>query len=116
MLRQSRLYRPSLTRTWGLLGSSTSTSTSHNTSTRRHFSCLLNAQRSRLVLPHTSIRHCSSYEDAEMNSKHLEASHERIFENNRQWVKDMKEADAEFFVKLGEGQSPEYLYVHDPDA
>jgi carbonic anhydrase len=48
-----------------------------------------------------------------MTSKHLETSHERIFENNRQWVKDMMEADSDFFVKLGEGQNPEYLYVYD---
>jgi carbonic anhydrase len=46
-----------------------------------------------------------------MSSKHLETSHQRIFDNNRRWVETMKAEDPDFFVKLGSGQNPEYLSV-----
>jgi carbonic anhydrase len=46
-----------------------------------------------------------------MSSKHLETSHQRIFDNNRRWVETMKAEDPDFFVKLGAGQNPEYLFV-----
>lgn len=49
--------------------------------------------------------------DDDMASKHLETSHQRIFDNNRKWVAKMKDEDPEFFVKLGSGQSPEYLFA-----
>ncbi|THC87271.1 hypothetical protein EYZ11_013282 [Aspergillus tanneri] len=41
----------------------------------------------------------------------LEQSHERIFENNRQWVASKQQNDPEFFTKLAAGQTPEYLRV-----
>jgi carbonic anhydrase len=46
-----------------------------------------------------------------MASTHLGTSHERIFDNNRKWVESMKADDPDFFVKLGSGQNPEYLFV-----
>ncbi|RDW77808.1 carbonic anhydrase-5 [Coleophoma cylindrospora] len=51
-----------------------------------------------------------------MATKHLDDSHERIFENNRKWVEAMKAEDPEFFIKLGSGQSPEYLYIGCSDS
>jgi carbonic anhydrase len=42
-------------------------------------------------------------------SKYLEASHDKIFENNRKWVDEMKKDDPAFFDKLSAGQTPEYL-------
>lgn len=69
------------------------------------------------ILPSLPVtaRFCSSSpQDKDMASKHLEASHERIFENNRKWVDLMKAEDPEFFVKLSAGQSPEYLYARRP--
>jgi carbonic anhydrase len=60
-----------------------------------------------------TVRHCSSTaeDDNGMSSKHLETSHQRIFDNNRKWVETMKAEDPDFFVKLGSGQNPEYLFV-----
>jgi carbonic anhydrase len=60
-----------------------------------------------------TARHCSSTakDDDNMSSKHLETSHQRIFDNNRKWVETMKAEDPDFFVKLGSGQKPEYLFV-----
>jgi carbonic anhydrase len=60
-----------------------------------------------------TVRHCSSTakDDNDMPSKHLETSHQRIFDNNRKWVETMKAEDPDFFVKLGLGQNPEYLFV-----
>ncbi|KAH8591060.1 carbonic anhydrase family protein [Bisporella sp. PMI_857] len=47
---------------------------------------------------------------------HLDASHERIFENNRKWVASMRENDAEYFTKLASGQIPDYLYIGCADS
>ncbi|KAA8649302.1 carbonic anhydrase [Aspergillus tanneri] len=46
----------------------------------------------------------------------LEQSHERIFENNRQWVASKQQNDPEFFTKLAAGQTPEYLYIGCSDS
>ena len=43
--------------------------------------------------------------------EHLEASHERIFENNKKWVESMTENDVDYFQKLSSGQLPDYLCV-----
>ena len=43
-------------------------------------------------------------------------SYEKIFENNRKWIKDKLGQDADFFKKLVEGQSPEYLYIGCSDS
>ena len=42
-------------------------------------------------------------------SQYLDQSHERIFENNRNWVSSKKQEDPAFFEKLAAGQAPEYL-------
>jgi len=43
-------------------------------------------------------------------------SYEQIFENNRQWVAEMKHKDADFFEKLSADQSPDYLYIGCSDS
>lgn len=39
-----------------------------------------------------------------------------IFENNRKWVSDTKNRDADFFQKLSDGQDPQYLYIGCSDS
>jgi carbonic anhydrase len=39
-----------------------------------------------------------------------------LFENNRQWAQRMTERDAEFFTKLTQQQSPEYLWIGCADS
>jgi hypothetical protein len=59
-----------------------------------------------------TAHHCfSTARNLNMASNHLETSNQRIFDNNRKWVESMKAEDADFFVKLGSGQNPEYLFV-----
>ena len=43
-------------------------------------------------------------------------SYETIFENNKKWIQDKLGQDADFFKKLAEGQSPEYLYIGCSDS
>jgi hypothetical protein len=43
--------------------------------------------------------------------KYLQQSHDRIFENNKKWVAEMKGKHPEFFENLSAGQSPEYLWI-----
>ena len=43
-------------------------------------------------------------------------SYETIFENNRKWIEEKLGQDADFFKKLAEGQSPEYLYIGCSDS
>lgn len=40
----------------------------------------------------------------------------RIFENNKEWVKEKLEVDENYFKKLAQGQSPEYLYIGCSDS
>ncbi|KAE8158629.1 carbonic anhydrase [Aspergillus tamarii] len=49
-------------------------------------------------------------------SQYLHQSHERIFQNNRNWVSSKKNEDPEFFEKLSAGQAPEYLYIGCSDS
>ncbi len=46
----------------------------------------------------------------------MAASYEQVFENNKQWVEEMKGSDADFFDKLAEGQQPDYLYIGCSDS
>eukprot|EP01061_Rhynchopus_euleeides_P037820 TRINITY_DN649_c0_g2_i2.p1 TRINITY_DN649_c0_g2~~TRINITY_DN649_c0_g2_i2.p1 ORF type:complete len:251 (+),score=131.07 TRINITY_DN649_c0_g2_i2:58-810(+) len=50
----------------------------------------------------------------------LEVSHDPelkgIVENNKEWVRSVNEVDPTFFEKLGQGQSPKYLYIGCSDA
>jgi len=40
----------------------------------------------------------------------------KIFDNNRTWVSKQLATDAAFFEKLGQGQSPEFLYIGCSDS
>lgn len=40
----------------------------------------------------------------------------QVFENNRQWVNEMKEQDASFFEKLSVDQNPDFLYIGCSDS
>ena len=46
----------------------------------------------------------------------MENSYKKIFENNKKWIEEKKGEDADFFKKLSEGQSPEYLYIGCSDS
>jgi hypothetical protein len=103
MLRNLRLNGPPLTRTLALVG--------HGIGNPIRPLVKLSSRPSPqrlLQSSYISARHCSSSSD-DMASKHLEESHERIFQNNREWVASMKAEDPQFFEKLTTGQSPEYL-------
>ena len=39
-----------------------------------------------------------------------------LFENNRQWAKDIRKADPAFFEKLSKQQSPKYLWIGCSDS
>ncbi len=43
-------------------------------------------------------------------------SYETIFENNIKWIEEKLGQDSDFFKKLAEGQSPEYLYIGCSDS
>ncbi|MDO4225501.1 MAG: carbonic anhydrase [Bergeyella zoohelcum] len=43
-------------------------------------------------------------------------SYKTIFENNQKWIEQKLGEDADFFSKLAEGQSPEYLYIGCSDS
>ncbi len=40
----------------------------------------------------------------------------QLFENNRRWAENRKESDPDFFNKLSEQQSPEYLWIGCSDS
>ncbi|WP_026708163.1 carbonic anhydrase [Flavobacterium frigidarium] len=41
---------------------------------------------------------------------------QKIFDNNKNWVSKQLATDAAFFEKLGQGQSPEFLYIGCSDS
>jgi carbonic anhydrase len=43
--------------------------------------------------------------------RYLQQSHDRIFENNKKWATEQKAKHPEFFEKLAQGQSPDYLWI-----
>lgn len=43
-------------------------------------------------------------------------AYEQLFENNKKWIASMKEKDADFFEKLSQDQSPEFLYIGCSDS
>ena len=43
-------------------------------------------------------------------------SYKKIFENNKEWIQKKLGEDSNFFNKLAEGQSPEYLYIGCSDS
>jgi carbonic anhydrase len=42
--------------------------------------------------------------------------YEQLFENNKKWIASMKEKDADFFEKLSQDQTPEFLYIGCSDS
>ena len=40
----------------------------------------------------------------------------KVFSNNKEWIKDKLSGDADFFDKLGKGQNPELLYIGCSDS
>ena len=49
-------------------------------------------------------------------SKYLQQSHDRIFENNREWAAQKAANDPAFFTRLSAGQTPEYLWIGCSDS
>jgi len=43
-------------------------------------------------------------------------SYEQIFENNRQWIAEKTATEKDFFEKLAQNQTPEYLYIGCSDS
>ena len=43
-------------------------------------------------------------------------SYKKIFDNNREWIAQKLREDSDFFEKMNEGQSPEYLYIGCSDS
>jgi len=41
---------------------------------------------------------------------------DKIFENNREWVRKKLAVDKDYFDKLSEGQNPEVLYIGCSDS
>ncbi|MEL4306824.1 carbonic anhydrase [Joostella sp. CR20] len=41
---------------------------------------------------------------------------EKVFENNKSWIKSKLDGDANYFEELGKGQSPELLYIGCSDS
>lgn len=46
----------------------------------------------------------------------MENSYERIFDNNREWIQEKLGQDPDFFKKMTQGQSPEFLYIGCSDS
>lgn len=49
--------------------------------------------------------------DKQDMQKYLQQTHDKIFESNRKWAEEQKSKNPQFFDKLCEGQSPEYLWI-----
>ncbi|SFZ90457.1 carbonic anhydrase [Flaviramulus basaltis] len=41
---------------------------------------------------------------------------DKVFENNKQWIKDKLEVQKDYFEELGKGQNPELLYIGCSDS
>lgn len=48
--------------------------------------------------------------------KHLQKSHEKIFENNKKWAETKRTQDPGYFDRLSAGQTPEYLWIGCSDS
>ncbi|MES2592485.1 MAG: carbonate dehydratase [Bacteroidota bacterium] len=46
----------------------------------------------------------------------MEKSYKVLLENNKAWVKEQLELDPEYFKRLAEGQTPEYLWIGCSDS
>jgi carbonic anhydrase len=54
--------------------------------------------------------------DTETVSKQLQQTYEQMFENNRAWAAAQGDNDPEFFKRLAEGQTPDYLFIGCSDS
>lgn len=48
--------------------------------------------------------------------KEQREAYEKIFENNKKWVEEMKRQDANFFEELAKQQNPDFLYIGCSDS
>jgi carbonic anhydrase len=46
----------------------------------------------------------------------MEKSYLKLFDNNKEWVKEQLKKDPEYFTKLANGQKPEYLWIGCSDS
>ncbi len=46
----------------------------------------------------------------------MEKSYSKLLENNKSWVKKNLEKDPDYFIKLSNGQAPEYLWIGCSDS
>lgn len=46
----------------------------------------------------------------------MPAGYDQIFENNRRWVAEMEAKNPDYFKKMAEGQTPEYLFIGCSDS
>lgn len=46
----------------------------------------------------------------------MPAGYDQIFENNRRWVAEMEGKNPDYFKKMAEGQTPEYLFIGCSDS
>lgn len=49
-------------------------------------------------------------------TKYLKQTHDRLFENNREWAANKKKTNPSFFSDLAAGQNPEYLWIGCADS
>jgi carbonic anhydrase len=97
----------------------TSTSTTFGPATylgARHCSNHANAMSDDNQRPQKAVKYSRSDRDLDSQPpqevrKYLQQSHDRIFDNNKKWVEEMKKKRPEFFENLSAGQSPEYLWI-----
>ncbi len=43
-------------------------------------------------------------------------SYEKVFQNNRKWLKEKKDADSDFFRKFSHGQNPDFMIIGCSDS
>merc|ERR1712000_473440 len=48
--------------------------------------------------------------------KHLQKSHDKIFENNKKWAEAKRTQEPDYFERLSAGQTPEYLWIGCSDS
>jgi carbonic anhydrase len=49
-------------------------------------------------------------------NKQIEESYNKLFENNKKWVKEKTDFDPSYFKNLSKGQKPEYLFIGCSDS
>lgn len=46
----------------------------------------------------------------------MDEGYNKLFDNNKKWIAEMKQTDADFFEKLSQDQQPDYLYIGCSDS